>query len=78
MQMSALMAENSNSLSHFVDIVNSCFLIMHCIVSYCVLYLYLNCCLHTNESAKVTRNKDIYTLVKMRINYITCKLYDSV
>ena len=67
MQMSALMAENSNSLSlslsHFADIVYSCFLIKYCIVSYCVLYLYLNCCVHTNVSTKVTRNKDIYTVV---------------
>ena len=34
MKMSALMAEKCNSLSHFVDIVYSCFLIMYCIVSY--------------------------------------------
>ena len=74
MKMSALMAENSNSLSHFVDIVYSCFLIMYCIVSYCVLCLYLICYLYTkfkhqpinqlytNVSTKVyTRNKDIYS-----------------
>ena len=57
--MPALMAENSNSLSHFVNIVYSCFLIMYCIVSYCVLCLYLICYLYTNVSTKVTRNKDI-------------------
>ena len=49
-----------NSLSHFVDIVYSCFLIMYCIVSYCALCLYLICYLYTNVSTKVTRNKDIY------------------
>ena len=43
MTMSALMAENSNSLSHFVDIVYNCFLIMYCIVSYYVLYCILLC-----------------------------------
>ena len=33
---------------------------MYCIVSYCVLRLYLICYLYTNVSTKVTRNKDIY------------------
>ena len=62
MKMSALMAEKCNSLSHFVDIVYSCFLIMYCIVSYCILCLYLICYLYTNVSTKVyTRNKDIYS-----------------
>ena len=65
MKMSALMAENSNSLSHFVNIVYSCFLIMYCIVSYCVLCLYLICYLYTNVSTKVTRNKDIYNATKV-------------
>ena len=60
MKMSAVIAEKCNSLSQFVDIVYSCFLIMYCIVSYCVLCLYLICYLYTNESTKVTRNKDIY------------------
>ena len=32
MKMSALLAEKCNSLSHFVDIVYNCFLIMYCIV----------------------------------------------
>ena len=50
MKMSALMAEKCNSLSHFVDIVYSRFLIMYCIVSYCVLCLYLICYLYTNVS----------------------------
>jgi hypothetical protein len=36
--------------SHFVDIVYSCFLIMYCIVSYCVLCMYLICYLYTNAS----------------------------
>ena len=54
--MSALMAEKCNSLSHFVNIVYSCFLIMYCIVSYYVLCLYLICYLYTNVSTKVTRN----------------------
>ena len=54
--MSALMAEKCNSLSHFVDIVYSCFLIMYCIVSYYVLCLYLICYLYTNVLTKVTRN----------------------
>ena len=56
------MSEKCNSLSHFVNIVYSCFLIMFCIVSYCVLCLYLICYLYTNVSTKVyTRNKDIYS-----------------
>jgi hypothetical protein len=38
---------------------------MHCIVSYCVLCIYLICYLYTIVLTKVTRNKDIYTdLVK--------------
>ena len=60
MKMSALLAEKCNSLSQFVDIVYSCFLLMYCIVSYCVLCMYLICYLYTNVSTKVTRNKDIY------------------
>ena len=59
MKMSALMVENSNSLSHFVDIVYICFLIMYCIASYCVSCLYSICYLYTNVSTKVTRHKDI-------------------
>ena len=62
--MSTLMAEICNSLSQFVDIVYSCFLIMYCIVSYCVLCLYLICYLYTNVSTKVTRNKHIYISTK--------------
>ena len=65
--MSALLAEKCNSLSlslslslsQFVNIVYNCFLIMYCIVSYCVLCLYLICYLYTNVSTKVTRIKDI-------------------
>ena len=63
MKMSALMAEKCNSLSQFVDIVYNCFLIMYCIVSYCVLCMYLICYLYTNVSTKVTRNKDIYIYI---------------
>ena len=59
MKMSALMNEKCNSLSHFVNIVYSCFLIMYCIVSYCVLCLYLICYLYTIVLTKDTRNKDI-------------------
>ena len=66
MKMSALMAEKFNSLSHFVDIVYSCFLIMYCIVSYCVSCLYLICYLYTNVSTTVTRNKDIYIKILSR------------
>ena len=60
MKMSALMAKkcNSLSLSYFVNIVYSCFFIMYCIVSYCVLCMYLICYMYTNVSTKVTRNKD--------------------
>ena len=46
MKMSALMAEKCNSLSHFVNIVYNCFLIMYCIVSYCALCIYLICYLY--------------------------------
>ena len=60
MKMPALMAEKCNSLSHFVNIVDSYFLIMYCIVSYCVLCMYLICYLYTIVLTKVTRNKDIY------------------
>ena len=45
------------SLSHFVNIVHNGFLIMYCIVSYCVLCMYLICYLNTNVSTQVTRNK---------------------
>jgi hypothetical protein len=69
--MSALMAEKCNSLSHFVDIVYSCFLIMYCIVSYCVLCLYLICYLYTNVSTMVTRNKDIYIYI-LRLSLDIC------
>ena len=60
--MSVLLAEkcNSLSLSHFVNIVHNGFLIMYCIVSYCVLCMYLICYLYTIVLTKVTRNKDIY------------------
>ena len=71
--MSALMAEKCNSLSHFVDIVYSCFLIMYCIVSYCVLCLYLICYLYTIVSTKVTRNKDIY---KLNVSLIDNVVFD--
>ena len=57
------MAEKCNSLSHFVNIVYNCFLIMYCIVSYCVLCLYLICYLYTNVSTKVTRNKDTHVYI---------------
>ena len=61
MKMSVLMAEKfkSLSLSHFVNIVytSSCFLIMYCIVSYCVLCMYLICYLYTIILTKVTRDK---------------------
>ena len=59
MKMSALMAKNV-ILFHFVNIVYSCFLIMYCIVTYCVLCMYLICYLYTIVLTKVTRNKDIY------------------
>ena len=73
MKMSALMAEKNVtlSLSHFVDIVYSCFLIMYCIVSYCVLCMYLICYLYSNVSTKVTRNKDIYIYIYKKK---TCKI----
>ena len=57
------MAEQCNSLSHFVNIVYNCFLIMYCIVFYCVLCMYLICYLYTNVSTKATRNKDIYHIM---------------
>ena len=66
MKMSALLAEHCNSLSHFVNIVYNCFLIMYCIVSYCVLCLYLICYLYTNVSTKVTRNKHIYKKITIQ------------
>ena len=69
MKMSALMDEKCNSLSHFVDIVYSCFLIMFCIVFYCVLCLYSICYLYTIVSTKVTRNKDIYNELSLVGNY---------
>ena len=59
MKMSAVMAKNV-TLFHFVNIVYSCFLIMYCIVTYCVLCMYLICYLYTIVLTKVTRNKDIY------------------
>ena len=73
MKMSAVIAEKCNSLSQFVDIVYSCFLIMYCIVSYCVLCLYLICYLYTNVSTKVTRNKDIY---KLNVSLIDNVVFD--
>ena len=39
MKMSALMAEKCNSLSHFVDIVYSCVLIMYCILL-CIMFVF--------------------------------------
>ena len=39
MKMSAIMAEKCNSLSHFVDIVYNCFLIMYCIIS-CIMFVF--------------------------------------
>ena len=71
--MSAVIAEKCNSLSQFVDIVYSCFLIMYCIVSYCVLCLYLICYLYTIVSTKVTRNKDIY---KLNVSLIDNVVFD--
>ena len=71
--MSAVIAEKCNSLSHFVNIVYNCFLIMYCIVSYCVLCLYLICYLYTNVSTKVTRNKDIY---KLNVSLIDNVVFD--
>jgi hypothetical protein len=71
--MSAVIAETCNSLSQFVDIVYSCFLIMYCIVSYCVLCLYLICYLYTIVSTKVTRNKDIY---KLNVSLIDNVVFD--
>ena len=67
MKMSAILAEkyNSLSLSHFLNIVFSRFLIMYCIVSYCVLCMYLICYLYTIVLTKVTRNKDIYIYIYM-------------
>ena len=72
MKMSALMNEKlhqtwnkrklnsmKNKLKAVVNIVYSCFLIMFCIVSYCVLCLYLICYLNTIVLTKDTRNKDI-------------------
>jgi len=37
---------------------------MYCIVSYCVLCMYLICYLYTIVLTKVTRNKDIYMQVR--------------
>ena len=71
MKMSAILAEKYNSLSlslslsHFLNIVFSRFLIMYCIVSYCVLCMYLICYLYTIVLTKVTRNKDIYIYIYM-------------
>ena len=42
MKMSVVLAEQCNSLSHFVNIVYSYFRIMYCIVSYCILCMYFN------------------------------------
>ena len=67
MIMSGLMAEKCNSLSHFVDIICSCFLIMFCIVFYCALCLYLICYLYSNVSTKVTRYKDIHICINKNI-----------
>ena len=57
------MAEKCNSLSHLVNIVYNCFLIMYCIISYCVLCMYLICYLYTIVLTKVTRNKDIHKYI---------------
>ena len=78
MKMSTLMAEKCNSLSHFVDIVYSCFLIMYCIVSYCVLCLYLICYLYTNVSTKVTRNKDIYIFLQRKSIFLNNNVDTSI
>ena len=75
MNMSALLAEKCNSLSHFVNIVYNCFLIMYCIVSYCALCLYLICYLYTNVSTKVTRNKDIYKKITIQFFRIVSFFY---
>ena len=63
MKMSALLTQKSNSLSHFVNIVFSCFRSMYCIVSYCVLCMYIICYLYTIVLTKVTRNKDIVAAI---------------
>ena len=78
MKMSTLMAERCNSLSQFVDIVYSCFLIMYCIVSYCVLCLYLICYLYTNVSTKVTRNKDIYIFLLRKSIFLNNNVDTSI
>ena len=75
MNMSALLAEKCNSLSHFVNIVYSCFLIMYCIPSYCVLCMYLICYLYTNVSTKVTRYKDIYKKITIQFFRIVSFFY---
>ena len=39
---------------------------MYCIVSYCVLCMYLICYLYTIVLTKVTRNKDIYVALRVK------------
>ena len=67
MKLCALMAEKCNSLSHFVDSIYSCFLIMFCNVFYFALCLYLICYLYSNVSTKVTRNKDKHRCINKNI-----------
>ena len=40
---------------------------MYCIVSYCVLCMYLICYLYIIVLTKVTRNKDIYAALRFPI-----------
>jgi hypothetical protein len=50
----------NRSISIFITRSTKSVYSMYCIVSYCVLCLYLICYLYTNVSTKVTRNKHIY------------------
>ena len=60
---------------HFVNIAYSCFLIMYCIVSYCVLCMYLICYLCSIVLTKVTRIKVIknITRTKTQIYGMQCR-----
>ena len=71
MKMYALVAEKCNSLSHFVNIVYNCFLIMYCIVSYCVLYCILLC---------IVLYLIVYCIVSYCVLclYLICYLYTNV
>jgi hypothetical protein len=76
---------SSNLLTtvNWQHIVYNCFLIMYCIVSYCVLCLYLICYLYTNVSTKVTRNKHIYKKITIQFfrivdNHITRSIWPTI